>query len=256
MPAIVTPADTEVQHRDTEDGDHGGGRRPPTDKRTGGGGDPDNWNPGRRGARSPRERLKRLRMGLFFVLSAIFMFFIAVVSVFFVSQNSQHFDANARYINEWLPVAIPPILWLNTALLLLSSLTIEIGRRHMFREMHVMDEWLGLGKPTSKRAMPWVAATLVLGSLFVGGQWMAWEQLASERIRQANSPSLQSFYLLTGVHGFHLVLGLLALAFALVGLFVSRQIESRQIYVDLAAWYWHSMGVLWLGLFVLLVRFQ
>jgi len=256
MPAIITPPDTERRrHGDLDDGDHGGGRRPPTDKQTGGGGDPDNWN-GRRGPKSPRERLKRLRLGLFFVLSAVFMFFVAVVSVFFVSQSSEHFDANARFINEWLPTAVPPILWLNTAILLLSSLTIEVGRRHMFREVHVMDEWLGLGKPTSKRAMPWVAVTIVLGSLFVVGQLMAWHQLAEARIRMNTSPSLQSFYLITGVHGFHLILGVVALVGAFVGLFVSRQIESRQIYVDLAAWYWHSMGVLWLGLFALLVFAQ
>jgi cytochrome c oxidase subunit 3 len=256
MPAIITPPDTERRRRgDLDEGDHGGGRRPPTDKQTGGGGDPDNWN-GRRGPKSPRERLQRLRLGLFFVLSAVFMFFVAVVSVFFVSQSSGHFDANARFINEWLPTSVPPILWLNTAVLLLSSLTIEIGRRHMFREVHVMDEWLGLGKPTSKRAMPWVAATIVLGTMFVVGQLVAWKQLAEERMRMTTSPSLQSFYLITGVHGFHLILGVLALVGALVGLFISRQMENRQIYVDLAAWYWHSMGVLWLGLFALLVFAQ
>lgn len=256
MPAIITPPDTERRRRgDLDEGDHGGGRRPPTDKQTGGGGDPDNWN-GRRGPKSPRERLQRLRLGLFFVLSAVFMFFVAVVSVFFVSQSSGHFDANARFINEWLPTSIPPILWLNTAILLLSSLTIEIGRRHMFREVHVMDEWLGLGKPTSKRAMPWVAVTIVLGSVFVVGQLMAWHQLAATRVRMNTSPSLQSFYLITGVHGFHLIVGVLALVGALIGLFISRQMESRQIYVDLAAWYWHSMGVLWVALFALLVLAQ
>ncbi len=256
MPAIITPPETERRRRDTEDGDHGGGRRPPTDKQTGGGGDPDNWNGGRRGPRSPRERLDRFRLGLFFALSAVFMFFVAIVSVFFVSQSSGHFDANARFINEWLPVALPPILWINTALLLLSSLTIEIGRRHMFREMHVMDEWLGLGKPISRRAMPWVATTMVLGALFLAGQVLAWKQLQAGRPVSAGNPSLHSFYLITGIHGAHLLVGVLALAGAFIGLFVSKQIENRQIFVDLAAWYWHSMGLLWLMLFGLLAWFQ
>ncbi len=184
------------------------------------------------------------------------MFFVAIVSVFFVSQGGGHFDANARYINEWLPTAIPPILWLNTAILLLSSLTIETGRRHMFREMHVMDEWLGLGKPISRRAMPWVATTVVLGCLFVAGQFLAWDQLAAQRVHFNTSPSSHSFYLITGIHALHLVVGVLLLLGAFAGLFLSRQIENRQIAVDLAAWYWHSMGLLWLGLFGLLVFFQ
>ena len=232
------------------------GKRPPTDKQTGGGGDSDGWNGGRRGRRSPRERLDRYRLGLFFALAAVFMFFVAIVSVFFVSQSSGHFDANARYINEWLPTVIPPILWLNTAVLLISSLTIEIGRRHMFREMHVMDEWLGLGKPISRRAMPWVATTVMLGCLFVAGQIVAWNQLATERVHFNTSPSSHSFYLITGIHGLHLVLGVALLVGAFSALFLSRQIENRQIAVDLAAWYWHSMGVLWVGLFALLVFFQ
>jgi cytochrome c oxidase subunit 3 len=256
MPAIVTPPEIERRRRETEDGDHGGGRRPPTDKQTGGGGEPDNWNGGKRGRKRPRERLEQMRLGLFFVLLAVFMFFVAIVSVFFVSRSTGQFDANARFINPWLPTSIPPILWLNTALLLLSSITVEIGRRHMFREMDVMDEWLGLGKPGSRRAMPWLASTVVLGTLFLVGQIVAWKQLALQRVHFDTSPSSHSFYLMTGVHGLHLLLGVLALGGALAGLFMSRQLERRQIYVDLAAWYWHSMGALWLGLFLLLVKFQ
>ncbi|ADW68554.1 cytochrome c oxidase subunit 3 [Granulicella tundricola] len=256
MPAVITPNEIERKRRDLEDGDHGGGRRPPTDKRTGGGGDPDNWNDRRRGRRSPRERLDRYRLGLFFALSAVFMFFVAIVSVFFVSQGSGHFDANARFINEWLPTAIPPLLWLNTLVLVLSSITVEVARRHMFREMDVMDEWLGLGKPTSRRAMPWLVATVVLGCVFLVGQVVAWRQLGAEHVFYNSNPSSHSFFLITGIHGFHLVVGVLALFAALLGLGLSKVVENRQIMVDCAAWYWHSMGILWLGLFALLALFQ
>ncbi len=259
MPAIYTPPETERRSRDIDDGDHGdhggGGRKPPTDKRTGGGGDPDPWNP-RRPQRNPREKLIRYRLGLFFALSAVFMFFVAIVSVFFVAQGSGHIDANARFINEWLPMSLPPLLWLNTLLLILSSITIEIGRRHMFKEVHLMDEWLGLGKPSSARAKPWVVATTVLGVLFLVGQFAAWQQLAVQRIHMNTSPSSHSFYLITGVHALHLLAGVVALMGALLGLYLSKQLENRQIFVDLAAWYWHSMGVLWVVLFGLLVWCQ
>ena len=259
MPATITPSETERKRRDIDDGDHGdhggGGRKPPTDKRTGGGGDPEPWNP-RRPKQNPRERLIRYRLGLFFALSAVFMFFVAIVSVFFVAQGSTHIDANARQINAWLPMSMPPLLWLNSLALVLSSITIEIARRHMFREVHVMDEWLGLGKPSSARAKPWVIATTVLGVLFLVGQFVAWQQLAVQRIHMNTSPSSHSFYLITGVHAFHLLAGVLALGGALLGLYFSKQMENRQIYVDLAAWYWHSMGALWIVLFGLLVFCQ
>jgi cytochrome c oxidase subunit 3 len=257
MPTTVTPTSTEPKpKRRLEDHDHGSGRRPPTDKRTGGGGDNDNWNDRPNGHRGPRERLVRYRMGIFFALASDLMFFVAIVSTFFVSQSTGHFDAYNNYVNEWSPTLIPPILWLNTAILILSSITMEIARRRMFHEVDVMDEWLGLGKPITRAAIPWVAATVVLGILFLVGQWIAWSQLALQHVFFLSNPSSHFFYLITGVHGIHLILGIFGLAAALVGLYVSRSLESRQIMVDCAAWYWHSMGIFWLFLFTLLVFFQ
>jgi heme/copper-type cytochrome/quinol oxidase subunit 3 len=73
------------------------------------------------------------------------MFFVALISVFFVTRASGHWDAYSHYVNEWLPTAIPSILWLNTAVLLISSVTAEIARQAMFREQDAMDEWFGFG---------------------------------------------------------------------------------------------------------------
>ena len=121
------------------------------------------------------------------------MFFVAIVSTFFVTKSSGHFDAYDRYINEWLPTAIPRILWLNTAVLFLSSVTIEIARRRMFHQFDVMEEWFGLGKPTSKRAFPWVMGTIVLGVAFLAGQTVAWRQLAHEHVYLKSNPSNHFF---------------------------------------------------------------
>jgi len=256
MPAIITPNKTDQDRkRHLEDHDNGAGRRPPTDKRTGGGGDNDNWSggPSRRG---PHERLNRYRMGIFFALASDLMFFVAIVSTFFVNQSTGHIDAYNHYINDWFPTTIPPILWLNTAVLLISSATMEFARRTMFQENDVMDEWLGLGKPITRRAIPWLSATIALGLLFLAGQWTAWKQLALQGVFFKTSQSSHFFYLITGVHAFHLFLGIAGLIAAFVGLYVSRQLENRQILVDCAAWYWHTMGILWIFLFTLLVFFQ
>ena len=260
MPAIVTPPDIERRPRRSDEHDGGHGRRPPNGrdlKRTGGGGDSDNWNDRPHGRRGPGERLSTYRLGLFFALGAVFMFFVGIVSVFFVSQTSGHFDAYSHYINSWLPTPIPRILWLNTAILLLSSVTVEIARRHMFHEIDAMEEWFGLGKPTSRRALPWLIATLALGTLFLAGQMAAWHQLALQHVFfRSGSPSSHSFYIITYAHAFHLSLGLGGLIAALVGLYAFKRVENRQILVDCAAWYWHSMGALWLCLFTLLAFFQ
>jgi len=192
-----------------------------------------------------------------FALAGDLMFFVAIVSAFFVRQSAGHFDARENYISDWRPLAVPPILWLNTAALLLSSVTVEMARRQLFREIDVMEEWLGLGRPAVKRAAPWLIATVILGVVFLVGQWIAWKQLVLAGFSfNSPDPSSHFFYLITGTHGLHLVLGILALAGALVGLFTLRRIELRQIVVDCTAWYWHTMGLFWIFLFALLVLFQ
>jgi cytochrome c oxidase subunit 3 len=257
MPSTITPINTEPEKKRRLDDHEGGhGRRPPTDKRTGGGGDNDNWNDRPQGRRGPREKLSRARLGLFFALAGDLMFFVAIVSAFFVAQNTSHIDAYNRYINQWLPTAIPPILWLNTAVLVLSSATMEIARRSMFRETDVMDEWLGIGKPLTRRVLPWLAATTAFGLVFLLGQWMAWQQLAVQHVFFSSNPSSHFFYLITYTHAAHLFLGIGALAASLIGLYASRQLETRQILIDCTAWYWHAMGLFWIFLFILLAFFQ
>lgn len=253
MPATFTRHPAEIERKDT-----GIGGKPPLDRRpTGGGGDGENWDNQPHGRRGPRELLIRYRLGVLFALAGDLMFFVALVSAFFVRQSSGHFDVHDNFVNDWRPLAVPSILWLNTAVLLLSSATMEIARRQLFHEVDVMEEWLGLGRPAVKRAAPWLAATLVLGVAFLAGQWIAWKQLVSEGFRFTSpDPSSHFFYLITGIHGMHLVLGICALGWALAALFTLKKIEFRQVAVDTVAWYWHTMGLFWIFLFVLLVFFQ
>ena len=81
----------------------------------------------------------------------------------------------------------------------------------MFLEHHVMDEWFGFGRPTSKRAGFWLLATLALGLLFLVGQWVAWTQLASAHVYFRSNPSSHFFYLITFTHAAHLFLGTILL---------------------------------------------
>ena len=251
MPTTFTPPEIE-RHHHISDGNNG--QRPPTDKRTGGNGegDGDNFNNRPQGHRGPRERLSRARVGLFFALGGDLMFFVALVSVFFVTKASGHFDAYSHFINEWLPTAIPSILWLNTAVLLLSSVTAEVARQTMFREHDAMDEWFGIGRPISKRATIWLSFTLFFGGLFLAGQWAAWDQLSTQHVFFGSNPSSHFFYLITVTHAVHLLLGIAGLIAALMFLQLSRSLSSRQVLVDTTVWYWHVMGILWIFLFLLL----
>lgn len=252
MPATFTRHQVETERRDT-----GYGGKPPVDRRpTGGGGGDENWDSRPSGRRGPREQLVRFRLAMFSGLAGDFVFFAVLVSAFFVRPSSGHISAADTFISDWHPLLAPPILWINTAILLLSTLTMEAARRQLFHEIDIMEEWLGLGRPAVRRAAPWLIATIILGILFLAGQWIAWEQLSREGLFFSTNPNSHFFYLVTATHAFHLFLGIGVLVFALAAMFRFRKVERRQIAVDCAAWYWHAMGLFWVFLFVLIVFFQ
>lgn len=252
MPATFTRHQVETERKDT-----GYGGKPPLDRRpTGGGGGDENWDSGPSGRRGPRELLMRYRLAVLSGLAGDFVFFAVLVSAFFVRQTSVHIDAADNVISDWHPLAAPPILWINSALLLLSTVTMETARRQLFHEIDVMEEWLGLGRPAVRRAAPWLIATILLGVAFLAGQWIAWQQLASQGLFFSTNPNSHFFYLVTGTHGIHLAIGIGLLIFALIAMFRLKKVEMRQIAVDSVAWYWHAMSLFWAFLFVLIVFFQ
>ena len=251
MPPIFTPIPSEVERKAP-----GIGGKPPVDRRPtggGGGGGDDDWRSPRRG---PREALHRMRAFVFCALAGDMMFFFALVAVFYARQAATHMDPRTlQQIGDWHPVLLPRILYFNTAILALSSITMDLARRHIFREFDVLEEWLGLGKPALRRTLPWLGATLALGLTFLAGQVVAWRQLTAQgfAFNRWATPASYFFYLITGLHAAHLFVGVIILVICLSSLALLKRVESRQIAVDATAWFWHTMGVAWLILFGVLV---
>ena len=211
----------------------------------GGGGD-DNWDDGSRG---PRELLRRVRFFLFSALASDMVIFAVLVSIFFAFHGHTYMDLRTHeQIGDWHPVSLPPILYLSTAVLLLSCLTMELARRNIFHEIDALEEWLGMGRPALHRALPWLGATLTLGTLFLAGQWMAWRQFAARGFAfdQFSTPATSFFYLFTGLHAAHLLVGVAALVLCLSALGWFKRVDFRQIAVDATAWYWQTMSLVWL----------
>ena len=254
MPVTFTRAPAEIERKEP-----GIGGKPPVDRRPtggGGGGGDDDWQSKRGG---PRDRLHRIRFFVFFALAGDMMFFAALVVLFFARQAGMHMDPRSHeMIGDWRPVMLPPIVYLNTAVLLLSSLTMEIGRRNIFREIDVLEEWLGLGRPALLRTLPWIAGTLVLGALFLTGQVIAWKQLTAQGFAfdHWSTPASYFFYVVTGLHAAHLMLGVVALILCLSALGLLKRVELRQIAVDVTGWYWHTLGLVWILLLAVLAAGQ
>jgi cytochrome c oxidase subunit III len=236
-----TAMPSEVHEPGTDIGGRGPGVRPPDGL---GGGDPQRQPEG-----NPRlrRRLQRARIGLGAGATGISIFFLALASAYVVRQGGGRL-VEGEFVTDWRPLTLPSIVWLNTVILLVSSVTAELARRQMFHEPTLTEEWLGLGRPTKRRALPWMGVTLVLGIGFLVGQYSAWQQLNFEGWFLQKNPSSSFFFMLTGAHAVHLIGGLIGLGWASACTVLLRPMESRQVATDISVWYWHLMGVIWLGL--------
>jgi cytochrome c oxidase subunit 3 len=228
----------------------GGPGKIPHRRGYGGGDDGDHNEP--HGWPSRKEKLRRYRVGMFLCIISVSTLFICLTAVYVMRQSMGRYDPGLKeFISDWRPLQLPyRQLWINSVLLLASSVTLELARRRMIRqsEFHV----LGIEPPRMKGDLPWLGVTLLLGFAFLGGQIIVWNGLRSQGLFTRANPSSSFFFVLTGAHAVHLMGGLLALLFAAGGAWIKHRFETRQLVVDVTSWYWHFMGVLWLYLFGLL----
>ena len=200
--------------------DYGGGITPPSN---GNGGDDDGKRPPKRRP-SPRRYYTGIALGIVSVL----MFFMALASAYLVRRGSA----------DWVPVRVPMLMWFNTAVLLVSSGTIEMARKR-----------LGLLDVVGFTRL-W-GLTTVLGVVFLIGQVVAWRQLVGEGIYLASNPASSFFYIFTGAHALHVIGGVGALLYVAWRNFERAQL-TRVVAAEVASYYWHFMDALWLFLLALL----
>ena len=228
----------------------GQGGRPPAPPSGGGGdGGGNGWSP------NYGARLRRARLGLICAIATVCMVFISLTSAYIVRQGLPTYDdASKTYLRDWGEVQLPwLLLGINTALLLLSSLTIEGARRNVKLQAALSPvksiPGVSLGE---EKPFPWLGVTVILGLGFLAGQWMAWGELHNRGFYVATNPSSSFVFLLTAAHGVHLLGGIIALLWAAVTSLLRKPIEARRIVIDVAAWYWHFMALLWIYVFALL----
>jgi cytochrome c oxidase subunit 3 len=158
--------------------------------------------------------------GVWIAIATISMSFAALTSALVVRQSSAP---------DWQHFQLPPLLYVNTLVLLVSSVTLESSRR--------------------RQAVATLQITLVLGLLFIAGQVLAWRQLGAQGLFLATGPSSAFFYVFTVLHALHVLGGMGGLVY------VQRRLAAGSLSVatfKAAALYWHFMAVLWLYLLTLL----
>jgi cytochrome c oxidase subunit 3 len=226
------------------------GHKPPVPPARGDGGDS-------RGGDVPDfgARLRRARLGIICAIATVCMVFISLSSAYVFRRGLPTFDGSSNtYVNDWGYVNLPVLLLvINTILLLASSVTMEFARRAAAREAALAPVRSIPGITLDdKKNFPWLGCTVLLGICFLIGQWMAWAQLHARGFFLDTNPSSSFVFVLTIAHAIHLAGGMIALLWAGSASLLGRPIESRRIAVDVTAWYWHFMAVLWIYIFALL----
>src|SRR5579862_4059819 len=165
------------------------------------------------------------RVGLASTCLSIFAFFTALVIAYYWRSRTPPF---------WDRIVLPPTLWVSTWLILASSATFETARQ-VFRR----GRW--------RLASHLLLVTASLGAAFLASQLTAWRQLVLQGAYLARNPHSTFFYLFTGLHAAHLVGGLVALFIVVLGR------SKRRELVDVVAFYWHFLGLLWIALYAVLL---
>jgi len=167
-----------------------------------------------------------------------FWFFLGVVAMIFFLFTVAY---NMRLeLGDWRPLTEPGILWLNTAVLIFSSVAMQVAR--VAADAGNIDR-TRLG--------------LVIGGIcsvaFLLGQFWAWQQLRSAGFFMASSPADAFFYLITGLHGLHVLGGLWVWARTSVKAWRVTDVEIVRLSVELCTVYWHFLLIIWAVLFGLLL---
>lgn len=166
-------------------------------------------------------------------IGSILMMFAGLTSAYIVKRN----QAN------WTTFDLPQAFWYSTAVIIASSLTLMVAVRS-FKE----------------RAMPryrlMMAVTMVLGVLFIAFQVIGFQQLWSKGITLQANVSFSFLYVIVGLHGLHVIGGVIALVVMALQAFRKNVRNYSVVPVELMSTYWHFVDILWLYLLVFLLMIR
>ncbi len=141
---------------------------------------------------------------------------------------------------DWRPLTEPNLLWFNTAVLILASVAYHWTRNAAINGM-------------TEKLKPGLALSGLLTFTFLGGQLIAWQQLMAGGYYISYNPANAFFYLLTAVHGIHLLGGLWVWARSTINVWTGAEADSVRLSIELCTVYWHFLLLVWIVLFGVLL---
>jgi cytochrome c oxidase subunit 3 len=184
-------------------------------------------------AAEPRQTLSMQpkKFALWLVIVSIVMLFAALTSAYIVKQA----DGN------WLAINMPPVFMLSTAIIALSSLTMHLA-------------YVAAKKDEIGRLKLMLGISILLGIGFLMTQYYSWAQLVAGNVYFVSNYVSGSFiYVFTGLHGAHIISGIIYLMITLVYTFLDKVHSKRLLQIEMCMTYWHFLGGLWLYLYLFLL---
>jgi cytochrome c oxidase subunit III len=171
---------------------------------------------------------------------ALWLFIVSIVMIF-AAMTSAYIVRRAE--GNWLVVEIPSVFYINTAIIFLSSISMHWA-------------FLSAKKDNLQPMKTGLLITTLLGVLFLAGQIIGWEHLDADKVffgGTESNPGGSFMYVLTGLHGFHLVSGVIFLIVVLVSAFRYEVHSKSMLLIEMCTTYWHFLDALWIYLFVFLL---
>ncbi len=167
--------------------------------------------------------------------------FIITIIMLFASQTSAYLVRRAE--GNWVEFEIPQIFWVSTVVLIISSISMHFALR--------------AAKASKQSVLKLaVAITFVFGIAFLVMQYMGWQNLQQQGVFLKGNPSGSFFYVFTGLHMAHLLLGLGILVATFIMAFRMKIDSKNTLLVEVCATSWHFLDLLWVYLFVFLLYFR
>ncbi len=165
--------------------------------------------------------------------------FLVVVSVIFSLLTVTYYLR--MDLGDWVPLIDPQILWVNTTVLIASSVLFQLARNatHSNEHSKVRNLFFGAG---------------FLAILFVAGQTFTWQQLNSNGLGVTSNPANAFFFLLTGMHVLHILGGLWVWSKTAIRFLGNTELSHLKLSVSLCTTYWHFLLVLWIFIFAVLTN--
>jgi len=177
-----------------------------------------------------RNRMHPHKFTLWVAIGSIIMMFAGLTSAFIVKSNQ----------TNWVPVSIPKVFWISTAVIIISSITIQVALRSF--KQREMGQYRIL-----------VGTTFLLGIAFIVLQWLGFQDLWAQKITFKGAGAGQFLYVIFGLHAIHVVGGIIALIIMFIKAFTGNIKLYSAVPVEVAAIYWHFVDVLWIYLLLFFI---